>query len=795
MGSLCLSSASILRCESFTRIQVILLVIPTALEVIFSTSLVFTNWGTGRRHLWLTAEGWIYFGLAVVEMLSHILPAARDSAEIYKVLDTVLAAASFLPILLYMIFLFLLSQAELIDILPTRFQTIAKLMILIFIPAIVALNEVASFIGLSYRLIPVGPSILLAVGFRTSKDQILWTFFTSLTLALLTAYQAINFSLTFYRLTKVFIDQRQIESGSSEEIHLFKGIGWISGGYKLGVIETAVGFAGGGFGGAFTRRILRFLARAFLCIGLVKGVDSIEDFQQVRSELGGNRKEIRRSRLREFISNPRLSTFHQLTPTATAFHAKSRAPHGLSQISSARATDGLPGMKQFATIKDFTRLGDGSEKPRERVTVHFDNGAPTLHMRFSALNFPSPIFNVRSRPQSEWVPISRPVSYGRMAYQDVPPSAPSILSSLALSDSGPHLANLPLPHNTPSQQPRTQSAYSIPESYTSLTDVRELASQFPGPPSHTLETVKQSPAPNTQGDFWDPPSPVTTQEDVGSNLSHGSSMSKRKPVPTMSPIYSLANPFGSNEELPTVVPLSIPLGQPIRTLRRPSAQFNYDVSLPTSATTTPMTIMSGYAQTLTGQSVLTPDTEDGFIDLGTALHGAKSREVMRRSSGVTKQADWIDYDAIRPIDKLPSIVIDEGHKGRVRTASDATSYRESNLRQSEGLDGLAIPWLKPPNVEEEERRIARSMRKTDLSRIKSVGKAPRRSTPVPVRTRYARGSLHIEPIMIPPKERGMTEAIQGSLDSTYSRSVLRDSEVLGIEDGSLAKARKERGYF
>lgn len=120
-------------------------------------------------------------------------------------------------------------------------------------------------------LIRVGPALVLAFGFKTDRDQLLWTFFTSLTLALLTAYQAINFILAFYRLTKVFFDQRRIETGSTEEIHLFRGIGWISGGYKLGTIETVVGFAGGGFGGALTRRILRLLARAFLCIGLVKG--------------------------------------------------------------------------------------------------------------------------------------------------------------------------------------------------------------------------------------------------------------------------------------------------------------------------------------------------------------------------------------------------------------------------------------------------------------------------------------------------------------------------------------------
>lgn len=50
----------------------------------------FADYPSFRRHLWITAEGWIYFGLALVEMLSHILPAARGGAEVFKVIDTVI---------------------------------------------------------------------------------------------------------------------------------------------------------------------------------------------------------------------------------------------------------------------------------------------------------------------------------------------------------------------------------------------------------------------------------------------------------------------------------------------------------------------------------------------------------------------------------------------------------------------------------------------------------------------------------------------------------------------------------
>jgi len=134
MGSLCFSSASILRCESFTSLQAQLLIIPTALELIFSTTLVITNWGTGWRHLLLTAEGWSYFALALLELLSHNIPAVRDSVSVFSIVDIVLGATSFLPIFFYTLFVYLFTRGELIDTLPKRFQRIANVLLVFFHP-------------------------------------------------------------------------------------------------------------------------------------------------------------------------------------------------------------------------------------------------------------------------------------------------------------------------------------------------------------------------------------------------------------------------------------------------------------------------------------------------------------------------------------------------------------------------------------------------------------------------------------------------------------------------------------
>lgn len=79
--------------------------------------------------------------------------------------------------------------------------------------------------------------------------------------------------LTFYRIVKALVDQRRIEASGTEETErrLFNGVGWLALGTKLGAIETVIGFADGGFGLFFTRRLLRLLARACLTIGVIKG--------------------------------------------------------------------------------------------------------------------------------------------------------------------------------------------------------------------------------------------------------------------------------------------------------------------------------------------------------------------------------------------------------------------------------------------------------------------------------------------------------------------------------------------
>ena len=109
------------------------------------------------------------------------------------------------------------------------------------------------------------------VALTSQADYTIWTSLNALTLALLTSYQVIAFFIAFYRLIKAAVNQRKIENKAMDQSHLIKGMGWISGGLKLGALETAVGFPEITFGVIMTRRVLRLLSRAFLIIGIVKG--------------------------------------------------------------------------------------------------------------------------------------------------------------------------------------------------------------------------------------------------------------------------------------------------------------------------------------------------------------------------------------------------------------------------------------------------------------------------------------------------------------------------------------------
>ncbi|KAG5728407.1 hypothetical protein E4T56_gene18958 [Termitomyces sp. T112] len=755
--SLCFSTIPILRCEFSTKLEVLLLIIPTAIEVLVATLLLIANWGSGRLHLWIVAEEYIYFLLALIEMLSHILPAVRDHLDVFNVFDTILATASSVPIFCYLFFGFLFAREELIYILPCRFRTISSLMLLISIPAIVALNESASLIGISHGLVHVDKISIISNRFLDDKDKNIWTFFTSLTLALLVAYQSITFWLTFYRFIKAILNQRRIETTASNEVQLLRGTGWIMIGLKLGAIESVIGFAANGFGSAMTRRIMRLLARASLITGLIKGLDTTEDSTNVE-EPTGIRNSLHHSRLRNPISSARHDTLPQLSPAATALRSSPRTPQDLNffTLSESRSVGGLPDSERFVEVKESSitekRVLAGTPV-QQRVTIHLKNGAPRLEMRFSAFEipeFPIHICNhfirsateVAKKPRSS---ASRPVTLHADPSNLPPPSkaldlrpmprkSPDIVNGIPLTKITSDLQSSSNVIQHSSRVTRSESlcsthARDTMDSYTSSSTVRDLTSQFPPLPARIHEAINQSAANNG--------APVDFCDD--------------------SPSVAKSTEF-----------VSAPFVTGGKSLESAPITRHLDDNTPDSIVTTPTTTFFGY-MTTPALSMLTALDNKTYVDFGSARHSMKTRAFARNCTGVvapTREAvDWIDFDGI----SSPPAVIGERSEGQTL-----------HSRRSGSSDSIRISWLQNP---EEPQLVQAVSLKSQVARIKSIGKAPIRVTPRPVKNAQLRGSLHLEQIQALPREDTYhMKVIQGGWGTSYEQSVMRDSDVLGMEE-------------
>ena len=93
-----------------------------------------------------------------------------------------------------------------------------------------------------------------------------------LSLALLTVFEAMAFSLLLARLMKVIRHkkQRELVNGIGE-IHHFRGVVFMNLGMMLSLAETFVGFVPQSFALAITRRGTKSAGRILIILGLLKG--------------------------------------------------------------------------------------------------------------------------------------------------------------------------------------------------------------------------------------------------------------------------------------------------------------------------------------------------------------------------------------------------------------------------------------------------------------------------------------------------------------------------------------------
>lgn len=447
-------------------------------------------------------------------------------------------------------------------------------------------------------------------------------------------------------------------------------------------------------------------------------------------------------------------------------------------------------MSSFAVLKRDT--GFQSDK---RVTIHFSDGAPTLHMRFSALDMPSPAAiaeSVKSRPPSEWLTPSTKTYSPSLYYADVP------LPSRTVPD-------LPQTrYESTSAGPGTRGDSSIyarrfsesdtkrySDSLSSINAVRELTAQFPGLPPRV---TRRSQGSQSRPPFvlWEDPYGRRRTQDSGTTssgtLSANNSLSRRKPAPTtgeeLDPFTPSAQSLarsGSDMSTNTVTKSNIRVHT--RGLSNATTQ---DTTPQTTTTSTPFNAVATPTSLATTPGTGNPFHYDNYpipaqATLPTIPTPLQDRTVIDLP-GVT-----IDDPKVSAEEQLLARGIHAPPRNRPPTD-------ELDWLKSAATGGVTAPGtVAPTGVDVHPAHQARP----SLSRIKSVGKAPRKNTPTPVSVRGGlgtRGSIYIEPIMIPPREEGMPEVELVQVDygddgpgagvgmeggDSFQSSALRDSDVFG----------------
>ena len=119
----------------------------------------------------LAAEGPTYLLLVLLSLLNRVIPLFEYSLKAHKILDIAIGAcaiyplspallnalvsrtgaASFIPMFLYMFYLYLFKRREFFPGLPQRFNLFANAFALAVIPIILVANEIVSFLGIKYR--------------------------------------------------------------------------------------------------------------------------------------------------------------------------------------------------------------------------------------------------------------------------------------------------------------------------------------------------------------------------------------------------------------------------------------------------------------------------------------------------------------------------------------------------------------------------------------------------------------------------------------------------------------------
>ncbi|KAH8990896.1 hypothetical protein EDB86DRAFT_3080174 [Lactarius hatsudake] len=223
MATICLSPVIGIRYLGLSHIQEAVTLVPVGLEVVFSFGLIFAGRDAGSLRYILAAQGPAYVLLSVFSFLGHVVPVFNDNLTPFRALDIVTSVTSFVPILLYTIFLYLFNQRESLPRLSKGFALVSKAF------------------WIKYRQDPDpdnGTLYYMLGGPGLTAHEFARELLSSTSLALLTAAQALTFLLFFVRLTSGLVKQRNMDRAATEqEGVLFRGQGWLVVGMKLSMPE------------------------------------------------------------------------------------------------------------------------------------------------------------------------------------------------------------------------------------------------------------------------------------------------------------------------------------------------------------------------------------------------------------------------------------------------------------------------------------------------------------------------------------------------------------------------------
>ena len=272
--------------------------------------------------------------------------------------------------------------------------------------------------------------------------------------------------------------------------------------------------------------------------------------------------------IRDRIGNPRLSTFGHLTPTARNFNEAQRVklampPSDLTRMDSGSNVGGLErksltsgpiiisangnaltdiDSSRTTPVPLIARPRPARTRPRPdskaRVTLHYDGlCAPTLVMRFSMLEMPSPetVFaNLEDISPSNPSPPSHVESIRRGVVKRRPMSAH--VQSIPNPFDDPDIRSLrPLRRASTQILRKRDGSVATTGTFDPMAEVRALANKFPSPPDHTFGRTGADVAPKpAQHKHEEDERTYRLNRSSSGNSKHSSMRSnsvRRKPVP------------------------------------------------------------------------------------------------------------------------------------------------------------------------------------------------------------------------------------------------------------------------